>query len=273
MKNNPLVSVVIPTYNSEKTLPKCLESIKNQTYENVEIIVVDNYSKDKTREIAESYGYKFLLKGPERSSQVNFGVEKTKGKYIYRVDSDFILDSLIVEEAVKKCEKEGYDAIAVHNTSDPTSSFWAKIRKFERDCYRDDHLNIAARFFKKKVFNVVRGFNESLVAGEDYDFHNRLLKKGFRIGKINAQEVHIGEPENLWEIIRKHYYYGKTIKEFIRLNPQRGKKQLNPIRPSYLKHWKRFLYHPILTLGFIIYQFIRYSAAGFGYLIGKKKMT
>jgi glycosyltransferase involved in cell wall biosynthesis len=239
----------------------------------VEIIVVDNYSEDKTREITESYGYKFLLKGPERASQVNFGVEKTKGKYVYRVDSDFILDSFIVEEAVQKCEKEGYDAIAVHNTSDPTTSFWSKVRKFERDCYRDDELNIAARFFKKKVFNVVGGFNESLVAGEDYDFHNRLLEKGFRIGKINSQEVHIGEPENLWEIIRKHYYYGKTINAFIRLNPKRGKKQLNPIRISYLKHWKRFLYHPILTLGFIIYQFIRYSAAGLGYFIGKKKMN
>lgn len=273
MKDSPLVSVVIPTYNSEKTLAKCLESIKNQTYENVEIIVVDNYSKDKTREIAESYGYKFLLKGPERSSQVNFGVEKAKGKYIYRVDSDFILDSVIVEEAVKKCEKGGCDAIAVHNTSDPTTSFWSKVRKFERDCYRDDELNIAARFFKKNVFNIVQGFNKSLVAGEDYDFHNKLLKRGFKIGKINAQEVHIGEPKNLWEIIRKHYYYGKTINAFIRLNPQRGKKQLNPIRPSYLKHWKRFLYHPILTLGFIIYQFIRYFAAGFGYLVGRKKMN
>ena len=271
MKDNPLVSVVIPTYNSEKTLSKCLESIKNQTYENMEIIVVDNYSKDKTREIAESYGYKFLLKGPERSSQVNFGVEKAKGNYIYRVDSDFILDSVIVEEAVKKCEKEGYDAIAVHNTSDPTSSFWAKVRKFERDCYRDDKLNIAARFFKKKVFNVVRGFNESLVAGEDYDFHNRLLEKGFRIGKINAQEVHIGEPENLWEIIRKHYYYGKTIGAFIQLNPQRGKKQLNPIRPSYLKHWKKFIHHPILTSGFVVYQFVRYFSAWLGYLVSKVK--
>jgi len=46
MKDNPLVSVVIPTYNSEKTLAKCLESIKNQTYKNVELIVVDNYSRD-----------------------------------------------------------------------------------------------------------------------------------------------------------------------------------------------------------------------------------
>jgi len=48
MKNKPLVSVVIPTYNSEKTLKKCLESIKRQTYKNIEIIVVDKFSKDRT---------------------------------------------------------------------------------------------------------------------------------------------------------------------------------------------------------------------------------
>ncbi|MFH7873662.1 MAG: glycosyltransferase, partial [Candidatus Aenigmatarchaeota archaeon] len=54
MKNapKPLVSIIIPTYNSEKTLAKCLESIKNQSYKNIEIIVVDRFSKDKTAEIA-----------------------------------------------------------------------------------------------------------------------------------------------------------------------------------------------------------------------------
>ena len=51
MKNNPLVSVVIPTYNSEKTFVECIESIKNQTYMNVEIIVVDNFSSDKTNNL------------------------------------------------------------------------------------------------------------------------------------------------------------------------------------------------------------------------------
>jgi glycosyltransferase involved in cell wall biosynthesis len=53
--DNPLVSVIIPTYNSSRTLKKSLESIKNQTYENIEIIVVDNNSKDNTKDIALEY--------------------------------------------------------------------------------------------------------------------------------------------------------------------------------------------------------------------------
>jgi len=270
MESNPLVSVVIPTYNSEKTLAKCLESIKNQTYKNIEVIIVDKTSRDKTVEIAKSYGAKvFVIKAKERCQQVNFGAKKAAGKYLYKVDSDFILESNVIEEAVEKCEKEGYDAIVIHNTSDPTISFWSRVRKLERDCYRDDELNIAARFFRKDVFEAVGGFNESLVAAEDYDLHNRLLEKGFKIGRIQAQEIHIGEPKSLSEIVKKHYYYGKTIGEFIKANPQKGVKQLSPIRPAFIKNWKEFAKHPTLALGFVVYQIVRYFSAGLGFLVSK----
>lgn len=77
----PLVSVIVPTRNSEATVGRCLESIIKQNYSNVEIIVVDNYSDDRTRQIAEKYGAKIYLKGPERGAQVNFGVKKALGRY------------------------------------------------------------------------------------------------------------------------------------------------------------------------------------------------
>jgi glycosyltransferase involved in cell wall biosynthesis len=268
MKSEPLVSIVIPTWNSEKTLTKCLESVKNQTYKNTEIIVVDKFSKDRTIEIARKYTNRiFVVKAKERTEQVNFGIKDSKGRYIYRIDSDFVLESTVVEEAVNKCEKEDYDAIAIHNTSDPTISFWSKVRKFERDCYKYDELNIAARFFRKDVFDSIGGFDESLVSGEDYDFHNRLLKKKFKVGRINAQETHIGEPKSLWEVAKKHYYYGKTLVKFIGKKEYRGIKQLSPVRPAFIKNWKKFIKYPILTLGFIIYQFVRYASAGLGYLV------
>ncbi|ENN96229.1 glycosyl transferase family protein [Methanocaldococcus villosus KIN24-T80] len=268
----PLVSVVIPTYNSEKTIGICLESIKNQTYKNIEIIVVDKFSDDNTVKIAKKYTDKvFVINAKERSEQLNFGVKMAKGKYIYRVDSDFVLEPTVIEEAVKKCEEEGYDAVCIHNTSDPTISFWAKVRKLERDCYEDDKLNVAARFIRKDAFENVGGFDENLVAAEDYDLHNRLLRAGYKIGRIKSKEIHIGEPKSLWEIIKKHYYYGKTLPKFVEKNKGRGIKQLSPIRPAYLKHWKKFVKHPVLTLGFIIYQISRYGAAGIGYIVGKMK--
>ena len=57
-----LVPIVITTYSSEKTLPLCLELIKRQAYENIEVIVADNYSTDRTRQIAEKYADLALLK-------------------------------------------------------------------------------------------------------------------------------------------------------------------------------------------------------------------
>jgi len=268
MKDKPLVSVVVPTFNSERFLERCLRSVREQTYPNVEVIVVDNYSRDKTREIAKKYADLVLLKGGERSAQVNFGVRHARGKYVYRVDSDFVLEPTVVEEAVRKCDIEGVDAVCVHNTSDPTVSFWAKVRKLERDCYADDELNVAARFFRKDVFEVVGGFDENLVAGEDYDFHNRLLESEFRIGRIKAREVHIGEPKTLLEIAKKHYYYGKTLRNFLKKNKGRGMRQLSPVRPSFIRNWKDFVRHPTLTVGFIIYQIVKYAAAGIGFLLG-----
>ena len=70
----PLVSIIVPTYNSEKFLEGCLESIQKQTYSHIELIVVDNNSKDNTKEIARKYTEKVFNQGPERSAQVNFGV-------------------------------------------------------------------------------------------------------------------------------------------------------------------------------------------------------
>jgi glycosyltransferase involved in cell wall biosynthesis len=265
----PLVSVVIPTKNSETTIEKCLKSVKEQHYKNLEIIVVDNYSSDRTRQIAKKYGAKIHLKGPERGAQVNFGAKMARGKYIYRVDSDFVLHPDIIREAVESCELLGYDAVLIHNTSDPTVSFWAKVRKMERDYYKDDELNVAARFWKREVFVAVGGFCETLVAGEDYDLHNRLLEKSFNIGRIRAEEIHIGEPKTLAEIIRKHFYYGKNIGRFIKENPKKSLRQLSPLRMSYFKSFSKSFREPMLLTGFAIYQVVRYVATAIGMISAK----
>lgn len=91
---NPLVSIVVPIYNVEKYLDVCLLSIKNQLYKNIEVIMVNDGSKDSSRIIAQKYASndsRFILLDKENgglSSARNFGLDYANGDYISFVDSD-----------------------------------------------------------------------------------------------------------------------------------------------------------------------------------------
>ena len=101
---SPLVSVVITTKNEEKNIENCLKSILKQTYprDKIEIIVVDNNSTDRTKEIARRYTDKVYNKGPERSAQRNFGAKQAKGEYYLYLDADMILSPNVISECVEK---------------------------------------------------------------------------------------------------------------------------------------------------------------------------
>jgi len=270
MGEMPLVSIIIPVYNSEKYLGPCLESVLDQTYGNIEVIVVESRkSSDKTLEVAARYEIRiFQLEDKERSPALNYGVKMAKGKYVYRVDSDFVLDSNLVSEAVELCEVQGYDAASILCSPDPSISFWARVRKLEKDCYKGDLDHAGVRFFHKDVFEALGGFNEELVAGEDYDLYNRFKKTDYTIGVIHAEELHRGEPKTVGDLIRGYYYYGKTLDKFLNENKGQGIKQMSPFRSSLLRNWKKFLKSPVLTMGFFIYYLIIYSSTSLGMLNG-----
>jgi|SRR3972149_8632602 len=272
MKNKPKVSVIVPTRNSAKFLETCLKSIRNQTYKNIELIVVDNNSSDKTKKIAKKYADKVFNFGPERSAQVNFGVENSDGQYVYKVDSDFVLDKQVVGECVNKSRK-GYDAIVVHNSPDVEVSWIARVRKFEVDMYKYDITHSSARFLRKEVFQKIGGFNEKITAGEDYDFQNKLNRKGYKTGFIAAEAIHLGEPMSFWKHMKKYYDYGKNFIIYQAENKKESKKQLGFFRSVYLKNWKKFIKNPAIGILFIFYNFFKFLFGGVGYFIGKIKQA
>jgi glycosyltransferase involved in cell wall biosynthesis len=108
-----MVSVVITTKNEEKNIANCLKSIKAQTFKDTEVILVDNYSTDKTTQIAQKHGATTYLKGNERSTQRNFGVNVAKGKYVLYLDADMILNPNLIERCIQKCESESVGALYV----------------------------------------------------------------------------------------------------------------------------------------------------------------
>jgi glycosyltransferase involved in cell wall biosynthesis len=268
MSHAPLVSIIVPTKNSSEFLPACLCSIRQQTYVRLELIVVDNFSDDDTPAIARRYADIVLCRGPERSAQVNHGVRVSSGEYVYKVDSDFVLDPRVVEQCVQEAEK-GFDAIVVHNSPDASVSWIARVRKFEVDMYKYDLTHSSARFVRKDVYEAIGGFDESITAGEDYDFQNRLNRAGFRTGFIDAEALHLGEPKRLIPHLKKMFVYGKDFINFVDKNLDDSRAQLSPARGVFLRHWKLFLLHPLRAASFFLYVLGKFGAGSLGYFVGK----
>ena len=92
--NNPKVSVIVPVYNIEKLLQRCIDSILAQTFTDFELLIIDDGSKDKSGEICDEYAEKdarirvFHKQNGGVSSTRNLGRDEAKGKYIAFVDSD-----------------------------------------------------------------------------------------------------------------------------------------------------------------------------------------
>lgn len=100
------VSIVVPIYNVENYLKRCIKSLINQTYENIEILLINDGSKDKSKSICESYvdeDKRIKLYNKENgglSDARNFGIEKATGKYILFVDADDYIEENAIEKLI-----------------------------------------------------------------------------------------------------------------------------------------------------------------------------
>ena len=105
-----MVSVVIPNYNGKHFLEKCLDSIKNQTYKDIEVIVIDNASVDASLELLESkYPWVKTIKMSTNtgfSGAVNKGIEISKGEFLFLLNNDTEIDEKCVEKLVDSIKKD-----------------------------------------------------------------------------------------------------------------------------------------------------------------------
>ena len=110
---NELITIVINVYNREKYIKKCLDSIVNQTYKNLEILIVDDGSTDNTVKICKSYKDKRIRiisgKNTGISLARNVGIDNAKGNYLYYVDSDDFIELDTIEYLYKLIKKYNVD--------------------------------------------------------------------------------------------------------------------------------------------------------------------
>ncbi len=106
-----LISIIVPVYNVEKYVEQCLESLIDQTYSNIEIIAVDDGSKDNSKKVVQNLMKKdkrikyFYKENGGLSSARNYGINKSKGEYLLFIDSDDFVDYDMVEKMYEKAKK------------------------------------------------------------------------------------------------------------------------------------------------------------------------
>ena len=109
------VSIIVPIYNAEEYLPKCIDSLINQTYQNIEIILLNDGSTDNTQNIIASYKDKRIIAINKKNTGIadtrNEGIKKSTGEYIMFVDSDDYLELNSIELLIKKLEKDKSDIV------------------------------------------------------------------------------------------------------------------------------------------------------------------
>jgi glycosyltransferase involved in cell wall biosynthesis len=267
---NPRVSVIVPTKNSAGTLESCLQSIKEQTYCPIELIVVDNHSSDATEQIARQFTDKVFVKGPERSAQRNYGAALASGSYLLMIDSDMELS----RNVVKACIDEVLVDPAVKGVIIPEESFgigfWSQCKQLERSFYVGVSWIEAARFFSKVAYGAVDGYNETLVSGEDWDLSKRIEETGniARIGEvIRHNEGHV----SLWRTLKKKYYYGHHARAYLARNPEESKlfSQVGPIQryKLFLSEPNKLFAHPLLGVAMLVMKTAEFASGGLSYVL------
>jgi len=270
----PFVSVVIPTYNSQKTILKCLQSIKKQTYEKIETVVIDRHSDDMTARIAQQFYANVFSLNSERSAAKNFGAKKANGDFLLFVDSDMELCPKVVEECVKLCVEKKFDAVVIPETT-VAKDFLAECRKLERELYNSDpNFFLMPRFFRKDAFLSVQGFDEALICGEDFDLARRYEKHGYRIGMATLPIRHFEGNLSLKKIVFKAHFYGKSLLPFFSKEPELALRGYCPTRFAW--NIKRLLEHPKCLLGLVvikIFESIAYITGIFADALGRMLLT
>ena len=126
MSDNVAISIIIPVYNEEKLLVRCLNSVVKQSMHNIEVVVVDDASTDATGEVIKDYEKKYpslikgisLKKNRHQGGARNVGLRYAKGEYIMFVDSDDYIDENMCEMLYKKAKEKNVPCVALELNND-----------------------------------------------------------------------------------------------------------------------------------------------------------
>lgn len=186
-----LISVIIPVYNNEKYFRKCISSVINQTYKNIEIIIINDCSTDNSEKIILEYKAKdkriIYLSNEENigaGRSRNIGIEQSRGKYIYFLDSDDYIEKTAITElhnGIKEndsfsCMMNGYKNV---NNEDSLFS------RTEEELNLLQSPSVCIRLFNKEIIDKSKIRFSNLPIGEDLEFVFKIMIYNDKISYID----------------------------------------------------------------------------------------
>jgi len=241
-KINPLVTVIVTTYNRKELLKKTINSILNQTYKNFEFIIIDNFSNYNFFSYIKSFNDSRINAYQNNNNGIiainrNYAIKQSKGELIAFCDDDDIWHRTKLEKTINIFHsKTRVDIVshAVYRTLNgeiiskwPRPISYSKANIYSQLLLRGNFVGLCTVVIKKKIMEELNGFNESkgYLAVEDYDLWLRIAKSGkifkyiseplaeSRIGGMSTENATV-QYKNLLRVIKKHYlvYHPKTIK-------------------------------------------------------------
>ena len=201
MKEEKKISIIIPIYNVEKYLPACVESILQQTYKNLEVILVDDGSPDRCPVICDELAQKddrirvIHQKNKGLSGARNTGIDNAQGDYLIFVDSDDTVEQTLVEELYTYAEKWNCAIVACGRNyifedgqivckiaHDESKVYGFEEAMQEMNSFRLFDMSAWAKIYRKELFEDIR-FPEGKLS-EDYYIMYKLFDKAQTIGYV-----------------------------------------------------------------------------------------
>lgn len=269
MTKNPLVSVNIRTFNSEKTIQETLESVANQTYPCIEIVISDGYSKDNTVDIAKKFGA--VITYAKELGDARYKVfSASKGDYVLSLDSDQIMDKDLIEKCVKKCLKTNCLALIISEKSLVVKkTYLEKLISYDKYLIDKDRKgsevldSACPRFFQKNVLLSVV-WPKKLSIFDDSILYAMLRKMRVKICYVNTASIWHHEVSSWLIFAKKFFRYGKGYFRALDVSPKVVVLHSLPRRAYFSKH---VFDKPELILPLFFLYFIKISAASIGALI------